>query len=108
MYEREERYIPLPAPLSTTKEIILQILHNPHLLSDELWREYTLSYSKTESDTTVLVLTHGSLATKVTFTNHDDGVSVFEQSKTGVSILIRWPVTQKEYAGIEEEERGHM
>lgn len=71
-----------------------------------LWCAYRLSYSKTESDTTVFVLTNGSLATKITFTNCDDDISVFEQSKTRVSILIHWPAMQEEYAGIKKEERG--
>lgn len=56
----------------------------------------------------VLTGTYGnaSVTTRVTFTNHDDGVSVLEQSKTGVSILLRWSVTQEEYVGGQKGECG--
>lgn len=88
------------------KNNTLGILHNPYLLSRKLWRAHRIISSDSQSDTIVLVCTSGSgVTTKITFTNHDDGVSVFEQSKTGVSILIRWLVTREEYVGIKTEER---
>ena len=110
MFERKEKHLPLPPPLSTNKEITLQVLQNHHLLSQQLWRAYRITSSEVRPGTTMFVLTgtygNSSVTTRVTFTNHDDGVSVLKQSKTGVSIFLRWSVTQEEYVGGQKGERG--
>lgn len=103
VFEREERYIPLPPPLSTNKDITLNILHDPYQISRQLWRAYGLKSTEEKSDSTVLILTNHPIVVKLTFTNHDDGVSVLEQLVTGVSILLRWSVLQEHVGGQAEE-----
>ncbi|OJJ81881.1 uncharacterized protein ASPGLDRAFT_59890 [Aspergillus glaucus CBS 516.65] len=81
-FERARKHIQLPAGIDTNRDIILNILHNHHLLVQNIWPSFTIKSISSAPDTTVFALEKPvfiAYIKKATFTSFDGGVTTLEE-----------------------------
>lgn len=92
------KHVELPPAINKKPETILQILHNHHLLVQNLCPGFIIKSIKYSPYTTTFALKELTKIVpsqiKITFTSFDDGISFVKTLGSGVTIEIRWMVTK--------------
>ena len=93
-----EKQVELPPAINTKPETILGILHNHHLLVQNLCPGLTIKSIEHAPYTTTFILRDCTriipTQIEVIFTSLNDGISLVKSLRSGVSIEIRWTVTK--------------
>lgn len=99
IFDAVEKHVGLPPDINTKPETILQILHNHHLLVQNMWPNFTIkSINRNTPATTIFALEKptklGLAQEAVTFTSFEDGVSVLEEVGPTTRYRTHWTVTK--------------
>lgn len=94
-----EKHVELPPAINTKPEAILGVLHNHHLLVQNICPGFTIKSIEYAPYTTIFVLEGLTdlifpFQIKVTFTSLNDGISLMKRLGSGVTIEIRWTMTK--------------
>lgn len=99
IFDPVEKHVGLLPDINTKPETILQILHNHHLLVQNMWPNFTIkSINRNTPATTIFALEKptklGLAQEAVTFTSFEDGVSVLEEVGPTTRYRTHWTVTK--------------